>query len=70
MRRPPASPRGPAETASTFSAAALRKRPHPADRIVLEVGDFGWRTLPGPSFGSHDVGERRVQSLVAWIKRR
>jgi hypothetical protein len=40
-----------------LSACLLRKRPHAADRIVLEVGNFGRHEAADPSFGSHGVGE-------------
>jgi hypothetical protein len=39
-----------------LSAGLLRKRPHSANRVVLEMGDFGRHEAVDPSFGSHDVG--------------
>jgi hypothetical protein len=41
-----------------LSARLRRKRPHAADRIVLEVGDFGRHEAKNLSFGSHHVGEQ------------
>jgi len=49
------------------SARLLRKRPHAADWIVLEVGDFGRHEAVDPSFGSHDVGEVAGPVAVAWV---
>jgi hypothetical protein len=34
---------------------ALIKRPHAADRIVLELGDFGRHEAVDPSFGSQAI---------------
>ena len=48
-------------------ARLLRKRLHAADRIVLEVGDFGRHEAVDPSFGSHDVGEETGPIAVAWV---
>ena len=45
-----------------LSARLLRKRPHAADRIVLEVGDFGRHEAVDPSFGPTTLEKRRVQS--------
>jgi len=36
-----------------LSARLLRKRPHAADRIVLEVGEFGRHEAVDPSFGAY-----------------
>jgi hypothetical protein len=48
-----------------LSAWLLRERPHAADRVVLEVGDFGRHEAVDPSFGSHDVGEETSPVAVA-----
>ena len=53
-----------------LSALLLRKHPHAADRIVLEVGNFGRHEVVDPSFGSHDVGEETAPVAVAGGKRR
>jgi hypothetical protein len=50
-----------------LSAQLLCKRPHAADRIVLEVGDFGRHEAVDPPFGSHDVGEETGPVAVAWV---
>jgi hypothetical protein len=50
-----------------LSARLLRERPHAADRIVLEVGDFGRHEAVDPSFGSHDVGEETGPLAVARV---
>jgi hypothetical protein len=50
-----------------LSARLLRKRPHAADRIVLEVGDFGRYEAVDPSLGSHDVGKEAGPVAVAWV---
>ena len=50
-----------------FSAWLLRERPHAADRVVLEVGDFGRHETVDPSFGSHDVGEETGPVAVARV---
>src|SRR4029077_5144034 len=50
-----------------LSARLLRERPHAAERIVLEVGDFGRHEAVDPSFGSHDVGEETGPVAVAWV---
>src|SRR3984893_6045359 len=50
-----------------LSARLLRKRSHAADRIVLEVGDFGRHEAVEPSFGSNDVGEEAGPVAVAWV---
>nr|WP_197681329.1 hypothetical protein [Afipia sp. GAS231] len=50
-----------------LSVRLRRKRPHAADRIVLEVGDFGWHEAVDSSFGSHDVGEETGPVAVAWV---
>src|SRR5208282_6459546 len=50
-----------------LSARLLRKRPHAADRIVLEVGHFGRHEAVDPSFRSHDVGEETGPVAVAWV---
>jgi len=62
---PPASPRGPPRRLRRSLARFLRKRPHVADRIVLEVGDFGRHEAVDPSFGPHDVGEETGPVAVA-----
>jgi hypothetical protein len=48
-------------------ARLLRERLHVAERIILEVGDFGWHEGVDPSLGSHDVGEETGPVAVAWI---
>jgi len=50
-----------------LSARLLRKHPHAADRIVLEVGHFGRHEAVDPSFGSHDIGEKTGPVAVAWV---
>src|SRR5450755_3624588 len=50
-----------------LSARLLRKRPHVADRIVLEVGHFGRHEAVDASFGSHDIGEETGPVAVAWV---
>jgi len=50
-----------------LSARLLRKRLHAADRIVLEVGDFGRHEAEDPSLGSHDVGEQARPVAVAGV---
>ncbi len=52
---------------NVLSARLFRKRPHAADWIVLEVGDFGRHEAVDPSFGSHDVGEETGPVAVAWV---
>src|SRR5471032_2666869 len=50
-----------------LSARLLRQRPHEADRIVLEVGDFGRHEAEDPPLGSHDVGEQARPVAVARV---
>jgi hypothetical protein len=50
-----------------LSARLLRKRAHAADRIVLEVRNFGRHEAVDPSFGSHDVGEETGPVAVARV---
>src|SRR6185369_10171709 len=50
-----------------LSARSLRKRADAADRIILEVGDFGRHEAVDPAFGSHDVGEETGPVAVAWV---
>src|ERR1700761_6280366 len=45
----------------------LRERSHQADRIVLEVRDFGRHEAVDPTFGSHDVGEETGPVAVARV---
>src|SRR5690606_9234513 len=45
----------------------LRERPHAADRIVVEVGDFGRHEAVDPSFGFRDVGEDSGPVAVARV---
>src|SRR3984957_12152818 len=50
-----------------LSVWLLRKHPYAADRVVLEVGDFGRHEAADPSFRSHDVGEETGPIAVAWV---
>jgi hypothetical protein len=50
-----------------LSARLFRKRPHAADRIILEVGHFGRHEAVDPSFGTHDVGKYTGPIAVAWV---
>ncbi|HEV8106912.1 MAG TPA: hypothetical protein VGP97_05250, partial [Burkholderiales bacterium] len=49
------------------SARLFRKRLHAANRIVLEVSDFGRHEAVDPSFGSYGVGEEAGPLAVAWV---
>ena len=50
-----------------LSARLLRERPHAADRVVIEMGDFGRHEAVDPTLGSHDVGELARPVAVAWV---